>query len=286
MQLRRYTDMQAFYEDTEAFLLTREAENHLLLGIMNSLNRDGWTGELPIHAAVVRDAGQIVAAALRTPPHNVVVTSGPPAALDAFVSDVLTLFPTIPGVIGPRDASRVFAEAWQRRTGNQFSIAVEERIYQLNHVIPVRGVAGHLTPVTEADRPLIVTWLLDFGIQAYGDRDLPQAERLADAYLTASTRRLFLWHDDGQPVSMAGYAGPTPNGMRVTAVYTPPALRGRGYASACVAALSQLLLDSGRRHCFLFTDLSNPTSNRIYQRIGYQPVIDVDEYRFINASTT
>jgi uncharacterized protein len=286
MQLERYTDIRAFYEDSEAFLLAREAENNLLLGITSSLIRDGWTGELPIHAAVVRDAGQIVAIALRTPPHNVVVSSGPPDALDDIVSDVLTLYPTIPGVIGPRDASRVFAAAWQRRTGKQFSLAVEERIYQLDHVMPVSGVAGHLTPIIDEDRPLIVRWLLEFGVEAYGAHDLPQAERLADAYLTASSRRLFLWHDDCQPVSMAGYAGPTPNGMRVTAVYTPPAFRGCGYASACIAALSRLLLDSGRRYCFLFTDLSNQTSNRIYQRVGYQPVVDVDEYRFVNASTT
>jgi predicted GNAT family acetyltransferase len=71
--------------------------------------------------------------------------------------------------------------------------------------------------------------------------------------------------------------------MRIGPVYTPPALRKRGYASALTAALSQELLDSGRKFCFLFTDLANPTSNRIYQQIGYQAVCDVDEYRFVVA---
>jgi predicted GNAT family acetyltransferase len=79
---------------------------------------------------------------------------------------------------------------------------------------------------------------------------------------------------------MAGYAGPTPNGIRVGPVYTPPHLRGRGYASACVAALSQELLDTGHKFCFLFTDLLNATSNHIYQVIGYQPIVDVDMYQF------
>lgn len=88
-----------------------------------------------------------------------------------------------------------------------------------------------------------------------------------------------MW-DDGQPVSLAGYSGPTPHGIRVGPVYTPPAQRGKGYASACVAALSRLLLDGGRAYCFLFTDMGNPTSNPIYQAIGYRPVCDVDEYRF------
>jgi predicted GNAT family acetyltransferase len=79
---------------------------------------------------------------------------------------------------------------------------------------------------------------------------------------------------------MAGYTGSTPNGIRVTAVYTPPERRNRGYASACVAALSQMRLEGGRRFCFLFTDLANPTPNRIYQQIGYRAVCDMDEFTF------
>jgi len=106
----------------------------------------------------------------------------------------------------------------------------------------------------------------------------PAADARALGMLGDQTdRALFLWHD-GQPVSMAGYNGPTPNGMRISYVYTPSELRGRGYASAATAAVSQTLLDAGRRFCFLYTDRRNPTSNRIYQRIGYQPVLDGDEY--------
>jgi predicted GNAT family acetyltransferase len=63
-------------------------------------------------------------------------------------------------------------------------------------------------------------------------------------------------------------------------VYTPPGRRGRGYATALVAALSAELLAAGRRFCFLYTDLANPTSNRIYQRIGYERVCDSAEIRF------
>ena len=91
--------------------------------------------------------------------------------------------------------------------------------------------------------------------------------------------RTLLW-DDGEPRSMAASCGETPNGIRIGYVYTPPEWRGRGYASACVAALSRKIIESGRRFCFLYTDLSNPTSNAIYQRIGYQPVCDIVDYRF------
>ena len=83
-----------------------------------------------------------------------------------------------------------------------------------------------------------------------------------------------LWEDGGEAVSVSGWGGPTPNGIRIGPVYTPPALRGRGYATALVAELSQALLDEGRSFCFLFTDLANPTSNAIYERIGYVRVCE------------
>jgi predicted GNAT family acetyltransferase len=79
---------------------------------------------------------------------------------------------------------------------------------------------------------------------------------------------------------MAGYSGRTPNGIRVAWVYTPPENRGKGFAGACVAALSQKLLDEGRKFCFLYTDLANPISNHVYQKIGYEPVVDSTAYAF------
>src|SRR5205823_10825158 len=102
---------------------------------------------------------------------------------------------------------------------------------------------------------------------------------MVDLRLEGRGAGLVLW-DDGGPTSVAGFGGATPNGIRIGPVYTPPELRRRGYASALVAALSQRMLDQGRRLCFLYTDLSNPTSNRIYRAIGYEPVCDSKEYRF------
>ena len=102
-------------------------------------------------------------------------------------------------------------------------------------------------------------------------------ERKAHQAIAAGS--LFLW-EDKEPVSMAMWQGQTPNDVRVSFVFTPMDRRNRGYASACVAALSQHLLDQGHQFCFLFTDLANPTSNHIYQRIGYHPVCDVSDYLF------
>src|SRR6185369_491689 len=99
-------------------------------------------------------------------------------------------------------------------------------------------------------------------------------ERAVDHGLGTRDAGVALWEDDGRPVSLSGWGGPTPNGIRIGPVYTPPEHRGRGYATALVAGLSQALLDRGRRFCFLYTDLANPTSNAIYERIGYVKVAE------------
>jgi predicted GNAT family acetyltransferase len=91
---------------------------------------------------------------------------------------------------------------------------------------------------------------------------------------------MWLWERDGEPVSLAGYTGPTLTGTRVGPVFTPAEHRRHGYASALVAELSAFLLDRGHRACFLYTDLANPTSNAIYERIGYERVAEAAEIRF------
>jgi predicted GNAT family acetyltransferase len=134
----------------------------------------------------------------------------------------------------------------------------------------------------ESDSEILIQWFMEFSAEAVDSISHDEAERLVDMRLASdsSLRGLRLWEVNGVPVSFAGYSGPTPNGIRIGPVYTPPDLRGQGYASACVAALSQEMLDAGRKFVFLFTDLSNPTSNHIYQTIGYEMVSTIDEYRF------
>ena len=128
------------------------------------------------------------------------------------------------------------------------------------------------------DFDLVTRWFAAFIREALRE-DGSAASEMADRWLNTPDRTLYLWEEEG-PVSICGAAGRTPHGIRIGAVYTPPELRGHGYASNCVAAASQAQLDAGLRYCFLYTDLANPTSNRIYREIGYEPVCDVDEYRF------
>jgi uncharacterized protein len=284
VKLTRYGDVRQFYDRVEAFLLAHEAEHCLMLGLRATLTQQpDYFGEPP-YLALVEEGEQIVAAALRTPPFNLALSlildeTNASEALALLARDVYERYPELPGVLGPAALSHAFAEEWQRATGRAYHSGIKERIYRLDAVIPVSGVPGGSRRATQADRALMIQWMDAFHREALGDREPLDAERWVEDVLHSSVRTVYLW-EDSAPVSLVGYTGPTPHGMRIGPVYTPPELRGKGYASACTAAVSQLLLDSGRQFCFLFTDLSNPTSNSIYQKIGYRPVLDVDMYEF------
>jgi predicted GNAT family acetyltransferase len=153
-----------------------------------------------------------------------------------------------------------------------------QRIYQLRQVTNETRAAGRLREPNQSDDALLREWRAAFSIDAEG-MDPGQAREAAALPLPKS-RRLLLWEVEHTAVSMAGFSGPTPNGIRVAWVYTPPENRGKGFAGAGVAALSQKLLDEGRKFCFLYTDLANPISNHVYQRIGYEPVTDATVYSF------
>ena len=126
-----------------------------------------------------------------------------------------------------------------------------------------------------ADTELMVDWLLAFEAEALpaptGDEE--RARRIVAHRLDAERAGFMLW-EDGEVVSVSGFGGETPHGIRIGPVSTPPERRGRGYATALVAELSSKLLAEGRRWCFLYTDLANPTSNAIYERIGYVRVAE------------
>ena len=249
-----------------------------MLGLCSGIRSGTWRDP---YFAVVSDGERVVAAALRTPPHNLILSLvDDPDALPLIAEDVAAATPELPGVVGPQAATGRFAAEWLERTGRGSRLKMAERIFRLTRVIGPRPVAGSLRRATADDRALVVERLRAFVLEAMGpDEDVSTVASIADNWLGGAGRWLYLW-DDGGPVSMAGASGETPSGIRIGAVYTPPELRGRGYASNCVAAVSQAQLDRGRRFCFLYTDLANPTSNKIYQAIGYEPVCDVDEYRF------
>jgi uncharacterized protein len=277
IRVRRFAEVGDFLEAAGDFLVAREAEHNLIFGICSSLRETPERYGEPYLAVVVRGE-TVVAAAIQTPPFRLVLSEvDDPEAIDVIVEDVLTR--DLPGVTGPAEQTRAFAQAWNARGGPSASLYMSERIYRLSAVRPPRPVAGRYRMAKTADRDLAIEWTEGFMRDAFGEVDPAEVAADVDRWLARRGRTLYLW-DDGDPRSLCGVGGQTPNGTRIGPVYTPTALRGRGYASALVAAVSQAELDAGRRFCFLFTDLANPTANHIYQTIGYEPIRDVHAYRF------
>ena len=281
LEVIRYEDVEAFYTAVSPYLLRDEASHNLTFGILGTIRHDPTRYTDP-YFALVREADEVQLVILRTPPNRVILSlAQSPQALTALAEKLHAEGITLPGVTGPSTESLRFAEAWKRVSGQQFWLNRPMRTYKLERVNPVTNVPGHLRRATQADRDLLIDWEMAFRIEAF-----PEAQHLredvessVDHRLHSSVSGFYLW-DDGGAVCETGYGGPTPHGIRIGPVYTPPELRGRGYASACVAGASQQLLESGYEFCFLFTDLENPTSNHIYQVIGYEGVCDFAEYVF------
>lgn len=287
MNAVRYPGPRAFLDAVERFLLRDEASHNLLLGIPARLIAREAAGApvSGVYLAAAVERGEIAGAAMMTPPYRLVLSqTSHPGAVRMLAEDVAALRPTPPGVTGPDPIAAEFVEVWRGLTGELSRLALRERIHRLDAVQPLPRVPGMLRPAGPDDRPLLLEWLRAFGAEAFGEDDRPpgEAETAVNTRLGSSEEGFVLWYDGG-PRCVAGYTGPTRHGIRVGPVYTPPQFRGRGYGTACVAALSRRLLDGGRGFCMLFTDLSNETSNRIYRRIGYEPVCAVAEYRFERA---
>jgi uncharacterized protein len=288
IRLTRIHDPAVFLQRAEPHLLEREAEHNVILGMATNLIRQPDPQRKEPYFAIIEDGGGIISSAMWTPPHNMAIShTASPDALHALVDDLeqyqSECGETLPGAEGAPDTSRAFAELWKSRTGHSFHNELSMRAYQLVAVTPPTDVSGMMRRAVPEDRDIIGEWLIAFHDEALPGAPMVDVERLLALYFAPGvegTRGYFIWEDEGRPVSLTAYTGPTPNGMRINSVYTPPQHRKRGYASGLVAGVSQYLLDSGRRFCFLFTDLKNPTSNKIYQDIGYRAVCDVERYVF------
>jgi uncharacterized protein len=278
-QMKFFSDAGQFLDRVQPFLVRREAEHCLILGLLDGLRAGEQFGSAPPLMASVEDGGEVKAVALMTPPHNLILSwTADDSALDAIADELHSKGVAIPGVNSSAEIAGRFALKWSELSGRSFRAQMAHRIYQLSRVTEQVRTAGRLCEPSQSDEALMRKWRAAFSIDAE-HMDADEAARQAALPLPKS-RHLMLWEVEGTAVSMAGYAGPTPNGIRVAWVYTPPNNRGRGFAGACVAALSQKLLDDGRKFCFLYTDLANPVSNHVYQKIGYEPVTDATVYSF------
>ncbi|GAA3776217.1 GNAT family N-acetyltransferase [Micromonospora maritima] len=231
---------------------------------------------------VVRDAaGAVVGVGMRTTPLPPFLLPMPAAAAVALARTWHERGEEVTAVNGALPAARECAAEVARLGGGRVEVAQHTRLHELDELVPPAPVPGGLRVAGEDEVDLVAAWFGAFmadadeqagrarGVSAHETPDRDELLR------RIRTGRIWLWTDGaGRPVHLTA-ANPTSFGVaRVGPVYTPPAQRGRGWAANAVAEVSRLLRDEGARVC-LYTDQANPTSNRLYARLGYRPVVDM-----------
>ncbi|GIF74079.1 GNAT family N-acetyltransferase [Asanoa siamensis] len=248
-----------------AGLLARPVENTLLLTIAAKV-----AAADPGDTAPVFGWHPDGSAFVWTPPRPLLLGGTATVAAAASLAAVLD---GVPAVNSTDEGARAFSDAWCARTGATARPGRRSRLFRLGDLVPPAGVPGVARAAGPADRDLLTAWLVAFGEEAH--EPLTAAAETVDAALRGGFYTV--WECDGVAVSLAGVRAPAGGVVRVGPVYTPPAHRGRGFGSAVTAAVSA----AARPHeVVLFTDLSNPTSNSIYAKIGYRPVEDRQIYEF------
>lgn len=281
MQFNLYTDVHKFYNDTYDVLMRHEAQNMILLGNLiignDGKDKTGWRDSAKWVMATVSDGCSIVLTALMTPPFNITLYATDniiiPEAVTCLIDGLANY--EIPGVVTEKSLAEYFAKEYTAQKGQTYHTTMSQRIYELTKVNPDIKKCGVLRLAEEKDMPYFPYWLEAFhAAETYGNPNMTIPQDAESYHYRLSKKSIYILEDNGIPVSMAGFTRVLKTAIGVAMVYTPPYNRNRGYASSCVAQISQIALDKGFTRCVLYTDLLNPTSNSIYQKIGYTAICD------------
>lgn len=278
MLVRRHTRAEDYLAAVGPTLRRRPVVNQLAIALAQSCVRepDRYGADVAFYS-VERD-GAIVGAALQTRPWPVQIAESTTEAARLLARAFAANEPVLAGVAGPDAAPEEFARAYASERGVAYALEVSLGTFELTSVNELPEVAGRRVVAASEHAPLLQAWL-----SAFHDEATPQDPPLrGDAGERAvATGRAHLWLDENDhPVSYAFHNRDVEGWASVGPVYTPPEARGRKFATALVAAVSRGLLAEGRPGCTLFTNLANPTSNAIYERIGYRRVGSAFRYGF------
>jgi len=281
MKVERLSDPTDFISRAGYTLASNEARWGLMYGIAKRLVDDPHAyGSPDPWFLVVSDEKGLCAVAMRTPPFKVLLAhfSGDLESVATVLTDSISqLSGAIPGIVGDIQIAHSFVECWSLKHRIVVKGKIAQRLYRLEKVNRVKLSSGKLRLATAGDRKVLTEWAHSFHEEVFLPANTNTPED--DINPKIDRREVYLW-EDGVPVSMAATTRPTENGIAIGFVYTPSSLRRKGYATSCVATVSKELLHAGYKFCTLYTDLSNPTSNSIYKKIGFQEVCDSAEYAF------
>ena len=250
------------------FLHKFEAEHTLLLSMSEEAVKNP-KDDIKFYILSYND--EFVMAAAQVPGHNLILSRAAQDGVETLAEVLASENISFPGVVGPADVAAAFTNSWAAATGHRFGNYMDQIIYALKKVTSPPATEGTFRMAASADEKIVATGIVAF----CEDGNLPKSERLTPAEGAARAKkriaanRIAIWEVKGKPVAQAGVSG-TDTVSRISLVYTPPEQRGKGYASAVVAALSQKQLDEGKKMCCLYADARNPVSNSIYRKIGFE----------------
>jgi len=260
------SDVEAYTGVAEPWLLRDPVRNTVLLTVLRAI-RNGLWGDDPLLGRLERD-GRVVATAIQTPPHALLLPAIPADTVPELAARLIETERAISGVSGPLSPAETFAASWWRPEESRRA----ERLYRLDALVPPKShAAGASRVAVAADLGLLVRWSEEFQAEAKG---IDHVDLTALVASRIARRELVVWEAGGRPVAFAGVSAPIGGMSRVGPVYTPSEFRGKGYGTAVSHAASAKVRAEGATEVLLFTDLSNLTSNSIYQTIGYRPVGD------------
>jgi len=269
IKLQKYENLLQFKNEVTSFLEQDEVVNNLPLGVLKSAERT------PLLMAVVRKGEEMVWAMLQTQPDKIIFSkaaSFSPDDLRLIAEQMHYEFKSIPGLIGDRKLIIELSGYLSKLRDVTATVEMDQGLYKLEKVKKKIVSKGKLRALTEQEHGFVKEWVYKFCEDVKLPITMDEADAKADELIRKG--KLMGWEIEGEIVSMANATRPTERNINVNFVFTPIKHRQKGFASDCVAALSQMMLDQGYQTTSLYTDLSNPTSNKIYQEIGYEWVAD------------
>lgn len=279
MEWKTYGNPVAFSEKVETLLYKNEDQNSLFLGILGQVNNGRYD---EYYLALAEEGDEVLAACLMTPPHplQVILFKESAGVEKALAPHLNQNAQEISGVIGDKEAASRFAEAWTVETGATVSLHMDEGLYRIDAVARNLGKSpGNWRVANKRDAELLEAWYLlfekDTGIGASSHKE---ASMKIEQFL--DDKEVYVWEDGGETVSCMKKSRPSKHGITVSFVFTPEKHRKKGYARTLVAEVTEeLLLEFD--FVMLYTDLKNPTSNKIYTEIGYEKIANPVHLKFL-----
>ncbi|MBC7302099.1 MAG: GNAT family N-acetyltransferase [Nocardia sp.] len=271
MRIDITTDAARFLDDVEP-LLRRDPLRHTVIAtaLVNRIN--GTSGAMVTEFLSVRDSADTVVGIAQCTNGAVYLGELPADSIRAVADAFRARATVLRSVEGDSAAAAAFAARWSVGGCGTYREKYSTRLFGLGR-LSAPGAVGAARQAGVDDLATVIAMIEEFSVEA----DVPHRLDRTAVRRRIEAATTWLWEHEATPVSLAARQTAVLGWARIGPVYTPPRFRGNGFASALTATVAGAIRAQGADAC-LFTDLANPTSNKIYQRIGFEPLRDFVHY--------